>query len=336
LEKFVHTPVLPEETIELLSGGFRVFGNETGRDVLMVDSTLGEGGHSEAFLTRFPDIKIIGLDADEKIISVAGRRLQKFGERMVCHPMWAEEFFALYPKESADRQASIILIDLGVSLFHYEKGDRGFSFRKDEVLDMRIDTSRGQSAAALLEKVGERGLADLLYVYAEERHSRKIARAVVQAQRQAPITSSARLAQIVYEALPAAARRGGVHPATKTFQALRIAVNGELERLPALLESALSALKIGGRLGVITFHSLEDRIVKNFFREKAKDCICPPSAPICICRGRRIVRLISGKPVSPSQAEIERNPPSRSAKLRVVEKMWDEDEVEIEGVDDEK
>jgi 16S rRNA (cytosine1402-N4)-methyltransferase len=193
---------------------------------------------------------------------------------------------------------------------------------------MRIDTSRGQSAAALLEKTGERGLADIFYELAEERHSRRIARAVVEARQQAPITSSARLAQIVYEALPPAARRGGVHPATKTFQALRIAVNGELERLPALLESALSALKIGGRLGVITFHSLEDRIVKRFFREKAKDCVCPPSAPICICRGQRVARLITTKAVVASPAEIERNPPSRSAKLRVVEKMWDEYENE--------
>ncbi|MDR3324946.1 MAG: 16S rRNA (cytosine(1402)-N(4))-methyltransferase RsmH [Spirochaetaceae bacterium] len=324
--EIIHTPALPEETVELLSGAFRIFGNETGRDVLMIDSTLGEGGHSEAFLTRFPDIKIIGIDADKEIVSVAKRRLERFGERIVCHSAWADDFFAFYPKENADRRPDIILIDLGVSLFHYEKSGRGFSFRKDEALDMRIDTSRGESAAELLAGRSEREIARILYEYAEERHSRRIARAVVQARREAPVASSARLAEIASLALPAAARRGGgIHPATKTFQALRIAVNGELERLPSLLASALSVLKTGGRLGVIAFHSLEDRIVKNFFREKAKDCVCPPSAPICVCRGRRVARLITSKAASPSRAEIEKNPRSRSAKLRVVEKVWNEE-----------
>jgi 16S rRNA (cytosine1402-N4)-methyltransferase len=161
----------------------------------------------------------------------------------------------------------------------------------------------------------------MLYHDGEERYSRRIARAIVAGRRLAPITRTTRLAEIVLQAVPPAARHGRTHPATKTFQALRIAANHELERLPALLASALETLPAGGRLGVITFHSLEDRIVKNYFREMAKDCICPPSAPICTCRGHRVVRLITPKPIAPAPAEIKANPSARSAKLRAVEKV---------------
>jgi 16S rRNA (cytosine1402-N4)-methyltransferase len=320
----VHTPVLPVETIELLSGGFRVFGNESGREILLIDATLGEGGQAEAFLEKFPDLNVIGIDADESIMAVAKQRLERFGSRISFYSGWADDFFRFYPRENQDRRPALILIDLGVSLFHYEKGDRGFSFRKDEVLDMRIDTGRGKPAHWLLTELGERELADMLFLNADERYSRRIARAIVAERKKAALTTTLRLADIVMNAYPARERHGRIHPATKTFQALRIAVNDELGRLPALLESALSALATGGRLGVISFHSLEDRIVKNFFRDKAKTCVCPPSAPICTCRGRRIVRLINAKPEAASEEEIKQNPPSRSAKLRVVEKLLDE------------
>jgi 16S rRNA (cytosine1402-N4)-methyltransferase len=219
-----------------------------------------------------------------------------------------------------------VLLDLGISLYHYEKSLRGFSFRKDEFLDMRIDPGRGIPAAELLARISEKDLADILYAYGEERYSRRIARIMVEARSHSTLTGSAALAELVERAVPASYRRRGIHPATKTFQALRIAVNGELSQLQELLEGALRALESGGRLGVISFHSLEDRIVKRYFRGKNKDCTCPPEAPICTCEGRRLIRLLTRKAISPTEAEVKRNPPSRSAKLRVVEKIVDEDE----------
>ncbi|MDR2619504.1 MAG: 16S rRNA (cytosine(1402)-N(4))-methyltransferase RsmH [Treponema sp.] len=310
----VHTPVLLEETIRYL--GPRKEGE------LMVDATIGEGGHSLAFLTRFKELRIIGVDADPDIQKVARERLGGFGDRIQFYTGWSHDFFAGYP--ASLKRPDTILIDLGVSLFHYEKSRRGFSFRYDEPLDMRIDTSSGFSAADLIAKLPEKDLADLLYNNAGERFSRRIARAVVEARAAGPVKSSAVLAEIVEQAVPPQYRRGWVHPATRAFQALRIAVNSELSRLPDLLEAALQVLEPGGRLGIISFHSLEDRIVKNFFREKNKDCICPPEEPICRCKGNRVVTLLSRKGIAPSDEEIRMNPPSRSARLRAVEKVLDE------------
>jgi 16S rRNA (cytosine1402-N4)-methyltransferase len=210
-------------------------------------------------------------------------------------------------------------------MYHYEESGRGFSFRKDEALDMRIDTGRGDTAADLIARLPEKDLADLIYNNAGERYSRRIAHAIVESRSRGAITGTAVLADMVSRAVPAEYRRGRAHPATKTFQSLRIAVNGELRRLLELLESALTALKAGGRMGVISFQSLEDRGVKNFFRDKSKDCICPPETPICRCEGRRVVNLVTRKAVVPGFDEIRSNPPSRSAKLRVVEKVRDED-----------
>jgi 16S rRNA (cytosine1402-N4)-methyltransferase len=189
---------------------------------------------------------------------------------------------------------------------------------------MRIDCSAGVSAAELIARLSERDLADLIYQNGEERYSRRIARDIVAARSRGTITSSAALAEIVAGAVPAVYRRGPIHPATRTFQALRIAVNGELSRLEDLLEAALGVLEAGGRMGVITFHSLEERIVKNVFRRKNKDCICPPEAPICRCEGRRMVTILTRKAVSPADDEIQHNPPSRSAKLRVAEKVLED------------
>jgi 16S rRNA (cytosine1402-N4)-methyltransferase len=189
---------------------------------------------------------------------------------------------------------------------------------------MRIDTRRGDTAADLVAHLPEKDLADLLYNNAEERYSRRIARAIVENRSRAAITGTAALAELVSRAVPAEYRRLRAHPATKTFQALRIAVNGELLRLLELLESALAALKAGGRMGVISFHSLEDRGVKNFFRDKNKVCTCPPETPICRCEGRQ-VKLLTKKAVAPGPEEVRNNPPSRSAKLRVVEKIRNED-----------
>ena len=310
----VHTPVLLEETLKYLAP------RKAGE--LMVDATVGEGGHLYAFLSQFPQLRAIGIDADAEILAVARQRLEGFGERLQFYSGWSHDFFAEYPGEY--KRPDTILIDLGISLFHFEKGRRGFSFRYDEKLDMRIDVSSGISAAELIARLSEKDLADLLYANAEERYSRRIARAIGEAKADGAITSSTVLAEIIERAVPSAYRHGPIHPATRTFQALRIAVNGELSRLDGLLEAAFRVLEPGGRLGVISFHSLEDRLVRNFFREKNRDCICPPQAPICKCRGQRMVTVLTRKGLAAGEEEIRRNPPSRSARFRAVEKVLDE------------
>jgi 16S rRNA (cytosine1402-N4)-methyltransferase len=282
----------------------------------MIDATLGEGGHSFAFLSRFPGLSVAGIDADREIQEKARERLGEFGGRVRFYVRWSQEFFADYPEDL--ERPDTILCDLGISLYHYEESRRGFSFRKDEYLDMRLDTSRGQTAADLIASLSEKDLADLLYTYAEERFSRRIAAALKKA---GPVTRTGALAEQVDSSVPPAYRRGPLHPATRTFQALRMAVNGEVSALPALLENALAILKTGGRMGVISFHSGEDRTVKRFFRDKNRDCTCPPEAPICRCGGVRAVTLLTRRAVGAGEEECRNNPPSRSAKFRAVEKI---------------
>jgi len=301
----VHTPVLPEEVMEYLApaadGGFGV------------DATLGEGGHAARFLERFPSFSLAGIDADKVILNRARERLASYGERIRFFNCWAGEFFNAYPSDlpKPDR----ILFDLGISLFHYETSRRGFSFRQDEFLDMRLDVSGGKTAAELIAALTEKELADLIYKNAEERYSRRIAAAI---KKQGPVTTTGALAGIVAASVPAPYRRGPVHPATRTFQAIRMAVNGEAEKLPVMLESALSVLKTGGRMGVISFHSGEDRLVKNFFRSRSRDYFPAEEAPIY--RGGT-VRILTRKPVTAGEEERVNNPPSRSAKFRAVEKI---------------
>ena len=312
---YAHTPVLLEQTLEYLAP-------RSGAD-LMVDATQGEAGHSFAFLTKFPELKLIGIDADSDIQAVSKNRLSGFGDRAQFYSGWAQDFFAEYPAQL--KRPDTILADLGVSMFHYEHSRRGFSFRADEALDMRLDVTTGISAAELVARLPEKDLADLLYNNAQERYSRRIAKTLVETRKHSAIRTTAMLVELVERAVPASYRQGPIHPATRTFQALRIAVNGELSRLGDLLEGALRVLEPGGKLGIISFHSLEDRIVKNFFREKNKDCICPPETPVCKCTGRRTVNILTKKGIAPDSAEIDRNPPSRSARLLVVEKVLDED-----------
>jgi 16S rRNA (cytosine1402-N4)-methyltransferase len=285
----------------------------------MVDGTLGEGGHTEAFLTNYPDLRIIGIDADVTIQARARERLAPFGDRVCFYPGWSDVFFKEYPE--GEKKPDIILIDLGISLFHYEKSGRGFSFRTDEPLDMRLDPDSGESAADIVNTTREEELANLIYQFGEEQYSRRIARAICEQRTSGKFSTAKQLADCIYTAVPAAYRHGRIHPATKTFQALRIAVNSELSRLPRLLDLAFGTLAPGGKFGVITFHSLEDRIVKNTFRNWAKACTCPPEVPICTCGGKPKAELLTKKSISASEEEIQRNSPSRSARLRIVRKI---------------
>ena len=306
-----HAAVLKEEVFSLLE--------PQRRKGLVIDATLGEGGHAELFLARRPDMALIGLDADESILDVARERLSRYAGRVTYYHAWFNHFFDNYPEglETPDT----VLFDLGISSFHYEKSERGFSFLRDEPLDMRLDTSLELSAEDVINDYPVWELADLLFEYGEERYSRRIARGIADARRESRIQSSARLAEVIANSVPPAYRNGRIHPATRSFQALRIAVNGELPRLAHALEGALQLLRIEGRLGVIAFHSLEDRIVKHFFQEKSKSCTCPPEWPICKCGAKPIVEILTKKLVRPEEDEVLGNPASRSARLRVVRKM---------------
>ncbi len=310
--EIVHYSVLKNEVLSFLEP------DRPGQ--LLVDCTTGEGGHSEAFLSKYPDMKLICLDADANIMKVAQERLAGFSDRVRFFNTWFNHFFASYPL--GDERPDRILFDLGISTYHYEKSGRGFSFRKDEPLDMQLGSDLKTGAGDLVNTLSEEKLADIIYNFGEERYSRRIARAVAAARLEKKINTSAELADIVYRAVPEAYRHGRIHPATRTFQALRIAVNSELTRLPEALENALAVLAPGGKMGVITFHSLEDRIVKQFFKEKEKECICPQEAPRCTCgRNHRQVKILTKHPVVPGEEEIRENSPSRSSKLRVVEKV---------------
>ena len=312
----VHRPVLKKEVLELFV--------PAKADALFIDCTVGEGGHSESFLKRYPNLKLVGLDADKRILEVAKERLAGFGERVRLFNTWFNVFFREYPL--GGERPDLILFDLGISVYHYEKSGRGFSFRKDEPLDMRLEEDLEITAGDIVNTYPEEELANLIYAYGEERYSRRIARAVLRERAKAPVQTTKQLADIIWHSVPPDYRYGRIHPGTRTFQALRIAVNGELVRLEHVLDNALKILDVGGRLGVISFHSLEDRIVKRFFQEKNKSCSCPPEWPICKCGGQRIVRILTRKPVRPGQEEVDVNPPSRSARFRVVEKLVDEEQ----------
>ena len=324
--EIVHTPVLLNECLEYLSP----VGEAFEKNAVMIDFTLGEGGHSFNFLSKYENLKIIGLDADKVIQAKARERLACFGERMNFFNGWFNDFYANYPCEY--EKPDLILFDLGISVFHYEKSERGFSFRYDEKLDMRLNAESEKSAADLVNELSETELADMIYLYGEEKLSRRIAKAIVDARAGGKIESSKALAEIIWNCVPANYRYGQIHPATRTFQALRIAVNSELKRLPKALSDAFACLKVGGKMGVITFHSLEDRIVKNYFRNLGKQCVCPPEVAVCRCGGSECAEILTRKPICPTEEEIKANSPSRSAKLRVIRKIKDATEFHSIGV----
>jgi 16S rRNA (cytosine1402-N4)-methyltransferase len=301
----VHRPVLLQEVMIALRpqpGG------------IYFDGTVGAGGHAAALLSASaPDGQLYGFDQDESALEIAQIQLSQFGNRV---HLFHANFDQLTQVAQAQQLAKAdgILLDLGLSSMQVDRPERGFSFQTDGPLDMRMDLSATETAADLVNTLSETELANLIYRYGEERFSRRIARAIVKAR---PIQRTSQLAQVVARATGGS--REKIHPATRTFQALRIAVNDELGALERVLPQAIAWLKPGGRLAVISFHSLEDRIVKHYFQQESRDCICPPEQPVCTCRHKASIHIISKKPIMPSLAEIDENPRARSSKLRVVE-----------------
>jgi 16S rRNA (cytosine1402-N4)-methyltransferase len=304
-----HVPVLVEEVVAALqirSGG------------LYIDATVGLGGHAAAILdASAPQGRLLGLDADPQAIVAARDRLVGYGDRVRLVNCSYVDLTSVAEAEGF-RLVDGILFDLGLSSAQLESSNRGFSFQVDEPLDMRFNPL-GETAADLVNGLSEHELADLIYQFGEEPASRLIARSII-AQR--PISTTTQLARLIQRAIGG---RGKLHPATRTFQALRIAVNHELEAIQSVLPHAVSVLRTGGRIAVITFHSLEDRLVKQYLRRESSGCVCPPRAPACTCEHTACLRLVSAKAIAPGDEEVRANPRSRSAKLRVAEKLEQDD-----------
>jgi 16S rRNA (cytosine1402-N4)-methyltransferase len=282
----------------------------------VIDATVGGGGHALGLLeATAPNGQLLGLDRDPEAVSRARKRLAPYGQRVKIVQGSFRDLNVVASKHRFP-PAGGVLLDLGLSSYQLASPERGFSFVKDGPLDMRFDPTQRQTAADYVNNLPTDELADLLYTYGEEKQSRRIARAIVAAR---PLNTTRELADVIEQAI--GGRRGRIHPATKSFQALRIAVNDELRALEEALPQAIELLRIGGRLAVISFHSLEDRIVKQFFRRQAQDCICPPEQPICTCDHEASVRIITRRLVRPSESEIEQNPRSRSARLRVAARL---------------
>ena len=294
--EYVHYSVMAQEILQYLIP-------PADSEATMVDCTCGEGGHTHLFLSTYPKLKVIGLDRDATIQQKAIERMKEFSDRFIPRNIWFNDFFDQGEEQAYD----LILFDLGISSFHYEESQRGFSFRKDEALDMRLDESASISAFDVVNGYQEERLADVIYNFGEERYSRRIARAIVERRKLTKIATSEELASIIYKAVPANYRYGHIHPATRSFQAIRIEVNRELDRIEPALRGAIKALKSKGRLAVISFHSLEDRQVKWLFKGMAEG-------------DDPAIRILTKKPLVPTDQEREENAASRSAKLRIIEK----------------
>lgn len=288
---------------------------------LFLDGTVGGGGHARLILERSaPDGRLIGLDRDRDALARAGEVLAPYGERVLLrHARFAEaaEVLADLEIEAVDG----ILLDLGVSSYQLDTPGRGFSFREDGPLDMRMDQGEGVTAAELLASLDETELARIFRELGEERHARRIARRIVAVRETAPLETTRQLAELVRNAVPGGRAPARIHPATRVFQALRIFVNAELDQVRAGLDAGLELLRPGGRMAVISFHSLEDRIVKHCFRDAAQGCICPPKLPYCHCGRTPQVEVLTRKGVRAGSEELDRNPRARSAVLRAVRKL---------------
>jgi len=302
-QQSIHIPVLLNETIE----AFQV---QVGRKY--IDCTVGEGGHAAAILEK--GAHLLGIDIDPQAIDVARKRLQLYGENAI---LINEDFENLERicSDSGFHPVHGVLFDLGMSSLQLTDTSRGFSFQHDSPLNMRFSPSHELSAATIVNTFTEEELAAIIEKYGEERRSKQIARSIV-ANR--PIDTTLQLATVIERTV---GFRGKIHPATKTFQALRITVNQELQRLETALKQVANILFLGGRLVVISFHSLEDRLVKHYMRQESRDCICPPRTPVCVCGHKAVFKLITKKVITPSLAEILANPRSRSARMRVAERV---------------
>jgi len=315
-----HISVMPDEVLHYLQpspGGH------------YIDGTAGGGGHTAAILERSaPDGKVLGIDTDEQALDRVRERLSEYvrnGRLVLVHGNFAD--MATIARQTGFTSVQGVLLDLGFSSDQMDNPQRGFSFSADGPLDMRLDRTSPVSAADLVNSASEQELADIFWRYGEEKRSRQIARRIVNAREKGAITRTTQLATLV--ATGVHFKPGTIHPATRVFQALRIAVNQELEQLTVALPAILDVLNtqpIGdmqgeglGRMAMIAFHSLEDRIVKGFMRHEAKDCICPPRTPICICGHKARLRILTSRPLTPTEQEVEQNPRARSAKLRVAE-----------------
>lgn len=305
---FEHIPVMMEEVLHWL---------DLKPGMTVVDCTAGGGGHSAAMLARVqPKGFLIALDQDQQALEAADHKLEPFGKE--AYALVHSNFLHIAKVMEDYGQADAILMDLGVSSYQLDEGERGFSYQHDGPLDMRMNQQAPiPTAADLLNELTEADLSRVIWEYGEERWSKRIARFIVQTRLEKPFETTQELVRVIKQAVPSGARQDGPHPAKRTFQALRIAVNGELSLLDKAVEDAVNLLKPGGRLAVITFHSLEDRKIKGRFRQLAQGCTCPKNLPVCQCQGKSVGKVLTGKPVLPSEDEVEHNPRSRSAKLRV-------------------
>ena len=308
---FTHSSVLLDECIEALN---------IRPDGIYVDGTAGGGGHSFEIASHLTEGRLIAIDQDENAIAAAGQRLAPYGERVT---IVRSNFRAIADVCESLEIAAIdgVLLDLGVSSHQLDTPERGFSYNADAPLDMRMDARNPLSAYRVVNEYSESELRRILFEYGEEKFSSRIAANIVAARQIAPIETTGELVDIIKRSMPAAAKEGGHHPAKRSFQAIRIEVNAELSVIEPAIRSAVNLLRQGGRMAIITFHSLEDRIVKQTFASLAQGCTCPRDLPVCVCGNKPKVRVETRKPILPSTAELEQNPRSRSAKLRVITKL---------------
>ncbi len=309
--RFEHKPVLLMETIDSL---------RVQPEGIYVDGTLGGGGHAREVCRRLGEKgKLIGIDQDQNAVTAAAENLREFGEKAVIIKSNYRQIRQIL-KELGVSQADGIYLDLGVSSYQLDTPERGFTYRVDVPLDMRMDQSMTETAADIVNGYEEKELVRVLRDYGEERFAQNIAKHIVKARQRQPVCTTGQLTGLVKAAIPAKLRTAGGHPAKRTFQALRIELNHELEALESSIDTMIGLLKPGGRLCIITFHSLEDRIVKTRFRENENPCVCPPDFPVCVCGRVSRGRVITRKPIVPTEEEIAENLRSKSSKLRVFER----------------